>query len=113
MDFGEKLSAARKAKGFSQEELAAKIEVSRQAISKWETGSAQPDTANIIVKGLHRPGIPAKLVAISGDLVDTNMGILLCDSLGIVIMVAQVDDMVGFDPVDAVSHEAHTGMRIR
>ena len=29
MDFGEKLSAARKAKGFSQEELAAKIEVSR------------------------------------------------------------------------------------
>ena len=48
MDFGEKLSAARKAKGFSQEELAAKIEVSRQAISKWETGSAQPETANIL-----------------------------------------------------------------
>lgn len=48
MDFGEKLSAARKAKGFSQEELAAKIEVSRQAISKWETCSAQPETANII-----------------------------------------------------------------
>ena len=48
MDFGEKLSAARKAKDFSQEELAAKIEVSRQAISKWETGSAQPETANVL-----------------------------------------------------------------
>ena len=48
MDFGEKLSAARKAKGFSQEELASKIEVSRQAISKWETCAAQPETANII-----------------------------------------------------------------
>ena len=48
MDFGEKLSSARKAKGFSQEELAAKIEVSRQAISKWETDSAQPETSNII-----------------------------------------------------------------
>ena len=48
MDFGEKLSAARKAKGFSQEELAAKIKVSRQAISKWETNSAQPETANIL-----------------------------------------------------------------
>lgn len=48
MEFGEKLSAARKAKGFSQEELAAKIEVSRQAVSKWENGTAQPETANIL-----------------------------------------------------------------
>ncbi|MBQ4642717.1 MAG: helix-turn-helix transcriptional regulator [Oscillospiraceae bacterium] len=48
MTFSEKLSAARKTKGFSQEELAAKIEVSRQAISKWENGTAQPETANIL-----------------------------------------------------------------
>ncbi len=48
MEFGEKLSAARKSKGFSQEELAAKIEVSRQAVSKWENGTAQPETANIL-----------------------------------------------------------------
>ena len=41
MEFGEKLSAARKAKGFSQEELAAKIDVSRQAVSKWENGVSQ------------------------------------------------------------------------
>ena len=41
MKFGEKLSAARKAKGFSQEELAAKIDVSRQAVSKWENGVSQ------------------------------------------------------------------------
>lgn len=48
MSFGEKLSAARKSKGFSQEELALKIEVSRQAISKWETNTAQPETSNIL-----------------------------------------------------------------
>ncbi|MBQ6877795.1 MAG: helix-turn-helix transcriptional regulator [Oscillospiraceae bacterium] len=48
MNFSEKLSAARKAKGLSQEELAEKIEVSRQAISKWENGIAQPETANIL-----------------------------------------------------------------
>jgi len=48
MEFGEKLSAARKAKGFSQGELAAKINVSRQAVSKWESGTAQPETANIL-----------------------------------------------------------------
>lgn len=48
MEFGEKLSSARKAKGFSQEGLAAKIDVSRQAVSKWENGTAQPETANIL-----------------------------------------------------------------
>ncbi len=38
----------RKANGYSQEELAAKIGVSRQAISKWERGESSPDTENLI-----------------------------------------------------------------
>lgn len=38
----------RKANGFSQEELAEKIGVSRQAISKWERGESSPDTENLI-----------------------------------------------------------------
>lgn len=38
----------RKKNGFSQEELAAKIGVSRQAISKWERGESSPDTDNLI-----------------------------------------------------------------
>ena len=48
MEFYEKLSSARKAKGFSQEDLAARLDVSRQAVSKWENGTAQPEMNNII-----------------------------------------------------------------
>ena len=48
MEFGEKLSVARKAKGFSQEELAAKIEVSRQAVSKWEMDQALPQIDKVL-----------------------------------------------------------------
>lgn len=38
MDFGEKLKEIRRNEGMSQEQLAEKIGVSRQAITKWETG---------------------------------------------------------------------------
>ncbi len=45
---GEKLYNQRKAAGYSQEELAEKIGVSRQAVSKWERGESSPDTENLI-----------------------------------------------------------------
>lgn len=48
MDFKERIFQARKAKGFSQEELAERIGVSRQAVSKWETGEAMPDTEKLV-----------------------------------------------------------------
>jgi transcriptional regulator with XRE-family HTH domain len=41
MTFGEKLQALRKARGWSQEGLATQINVSRQALSKWESGVSQ------------------------------------------------------------------------
>lgn len=41
MDFGMKLQDLRKAKGLSQEALAEKLNVSRQAVSKWESGVSQ------------------------------------------------------------------------
>lgn len=46
---GEKIYRLRKAKGLSQEELAERVGVSRQTISKWETGSMQPTFDNIIL----------------------------------------------------------------
>lgn len=43
-----KLLALRKQNGYSQEELAEKLGISRQAVSKWERGDASPDTDNLI-----------------------------------------------------------------
>ena len=48
MTFAEKLLALRRARGWSQEELAAQVGVSRQALSKWENGAAMPDAENIL-----------------------------------------------------------------
>ena len=47
MTFSEKLMRLRKREGLSQEELAAYLEVSRQAVSRWEQGTALPDAGNL------------------------------------------------------------------
>lgn len=46
MSLGEQIRAAREEKGISQEELAERLGVSRQAVSKWENGTAVPQGAN-------------------------------------------------------------------
>lgn len=46
--FGEKLQKLRKKKGITQEQLAQELHVTRQAVSKWESDSAQPDLENIV-----------------------------------------------------------------
>ena len=48
MKLSDKILKLRKQNGMSQEELAEKLDVSRQAISRWEVGSAQPDASNIL-----------------------------------------------------------------
>lgn len=48
MTLGEKLQKLRKAKGWTQEDLAAQISISRQALSKWEQGAVIPDTENVL-----------------------------------------------------------------
>lgn len=48
MTFGEKLQKLRKSKGWTQEDLAAQISISRQALSKWEQGAVVPDTENVL-----------------------------------------------------------------
>ena len=49
MALAEKLSRLRKEHGFSQLDLAERLSVSRQAISKWEVGIAVPTTDNLRV----------------------------------------------------------------
>lgn len=48
MEFNNKLYELRKQKGFSQEELAHRLNVSRQTISKWEVGESSPDMEKLI-----------------------------------------------------------------
>ena len=48
MKFGDKLVELRKKNGYSQEELAEKLGVSRQSVSKWESNNTYPETDKII-----------------------------------------------------------------
>lgn len=48
MKLSDKIIKLRKIKGWSQEELGEKLNVSRQAISRWESNTAQPDATNIL-----------------------------------------------------------------
>ena len=48
IELANRLLQYRKNSGLSQEELAEKLEISRQSISKWERAEASPDTDNII-----------------------------------------------------------------
>lgn len=60
--FSENLKAMRKAKGYTQEELAIKLNVTRQTISKWEKGLSVPDV-DFLFK--------------IADVLETNVGTLL------------------------------------
>jgi len=48
MKLSEKIIQLRKVNSWSQEDLAEKLDVSRQAISRWENGTALPDANNIL-----------------------------------------------------------------
>ena len=48
MIFSEKLQLIRKSQGMTQEDLAEKLDVSRQAVAKWESGQVYPDISNLI-----------------------------------------------------------------
>ena len=48
MTLGERIASLRKEKGLSQEALGELVGVTRQAVSKWETGAADPSTANLL-----------------------------------------------------------------
>ncbi|MDR2182634.1 MAG: helix-turn-helix domain-containing protein [Clostridiales bacterium] len=48
MTLGEKIQVLRKQSGMSQEQLAERITISRQAISRWELNESVPDVDNIV-----------------------------------------------------------------
>ena len=48
MRLGEKIYDLRRRSGLSQEQMAEQLEVSRQAVSKWESGASDPSTSNLL-----------------------------------------------------------------
>ena len=48
MTLAQKIMELRKRRGWSQEELAQQLEVSRQSVSKWESGASMPDLEKIV-----------------------------------------------------------------
>jgi transcriptional regulator with XRE-family HTH domain len=48
MEFNNRLYQLRKQRGFSQEELASRLNVSRQTVSKWEVGDSTPDMEKLV-----------------------------------------------------------------
>lgn len=48
MTFADKLQLLRRNRGYTQEEMAEALRVSRQAVARWETGQGYPDIANLI-----------------------------------------------------------------
>ncbi len=64
--FSENLKAMRKAKGYTQEEVAIKLNVVRQTVSKWEKGLSVPD-ADVLIK--------------LAEVLDTKVSVLLGGSI--------------------------------
>lgn len=48
MSLGERIAQLRKESGMNQSDLAKAMDVTRQAVSKWESGLSNPDAANLI-----------------------------------------------------------------
>lgn len=85
VEIAERLAARRKLAGLSQEALAEKLGVSRQAVSKWERSESSPDTDNLIAL--------AKLYGVSLD------ELLYVDDA--------IADDVAFEAADRAEHQAH------
>ena len=51
MELDEKLTQARKAAGLTQADVAARLNVSRQAVSRWESGQSKPSTEKLLALG--------------------------------------------------------------
>ncbi|MED2920247.1 helix-turn-helix transcriptional regulator [Bacillus thuringiensis] len=113
MFFGDKLKKEREKKGWSQEYLATKIHVSRQSVSKWETGKNYPnigviidlsDLFGITIDELLRSDreLKEKIIQDSKRSTDLNWKSYLLTSLGI-LMGIMIVSIIKHDGIDWIS----------
>ena len=85
MTMGEKILNMRKARSWSQEELAEQVGVTRQAVSRWESGSVKPDADKIIALcdlfGVSADYLLRDLVAEQGNTIQLDRPVKPCISL--------------------------------
>lgn len=72
ISFGEKLKSARKSAGLTQEQLAEKLLVSRQAVTKWESDRGLPDIENL-KKMSTLLGVSVDYLLDSGEKIDLSV----------------------------------------
>ena len=113
MSFGEKLKKEREKKGWSQEYLATQIHVSRQSVSKWETGKNYPsieviielsDLFGITIDELLRSdgALKEKIIQDSKGSTDLNWKSYLLTGLGILMGIVIVS-IIKHDGIDWMS----------
>ena len=90
MLFNEKLKMLRKGKGLTQEDLAEKINVSRQAITKWESGEGIPDIENL-------KQISVLFDVTIDELVKENFDVRIDNSKNIYVKELVIDHSKDFD----------------
>lgn len=101
MNFSEKLKEIRKKEGLSQEQLAEKIGVSRQAITKWETGKGLTDKyadhceIGVSVKFLVIKNLHLRCLEYDGDAGQ----VLISDSSGSLEFTAKTDYDITVDKI--------------
>lgn len=70
VEIAQRLANMRREKGYSQEALASKLGLSRQAVSKWERAESQPDTGNLIALADLYGVTLDELVRVEADIAD-------------------------------------------
>ena len=109
MSIGEKITMQRKIRGMSQEALANEMDVTRQAVSRWETGDATPDVDKVIQL--------SKLFGVSTDYLLIDDSARTVRERGARRTSAHVQDSVRhmrtYDRTGEFSHVAGAGAAVR
>lgn len=123
MSFGETLQKLRKQKGWSQEELAERLELTRQTVSKWELEQSTPDldyivalcdlfqvSADYLIRGKEyaaegQETVPAKNEEITNRTSDMKPTVIWV-IMGSVLLLLGLGGVIGFMGLAAVSPPA-------
>ena len=107
MDFNN-LKFFRKKNGYTQEQIAEKIGVSRQAVAKWERGEALPDIENVIaLADVYEVTVDSLVrnVALYGGAAPEKkhmFGLVRVNDKGQITLPKQCRDVFGIEPQDAL-----------